>query len=160
MPRFNRRGRSGVWFVASLANPAAPSAAAIAAGTAIHNELKSFTGFTSEVADLDNADWGSTFEKTLPGGETPAGSSLTVYAGDVDADAGETIRAAIGGNNVSGFIVFVKRSKTPATGERADVFPVRGKGANDDREAGNAVATYTVGFAIPDTPNKNVSLVA
>jgi hypothetical protein len=159
MPRFNRKGRTGVWFVASLANPASPSAAAVAAGTAIHDQLKGFDGFTSETEDLDNADWGSTFNKTQPGGETPAASSLTIYAGDADADAGEVIRAALGQGGNTGYVVWVKRSKTPASGERSDVFPVRVKASNDDREAGNAIATFTVGFSIHEPPNKNVAMV-
>jgi hypothetical protein len=160
MPRFNRKGRTGVWFVASLANPASPSAAAVAAGTAIHDQLKLFDGWTSETEDLDNADWGSTFAKTLPGGETPAASSLTIFAGDADADAGEAIRAALGQGGADGYVVWVKRSKTPAAGERCDVFPVRVKASNDDREAGNAIASFTVGFAIPNVPSKNVAMVA
>jgi hypothetical protein len=160
MPRFNRRGRTGVWFVAALADPANPSAAAVVAGTAIHDQLKSWDGWTSEVEDLDNADYGSTFAKTLPGGETPAASSLTIYAGDLDSDPGEVIRAALGQGGANGFVVVVKRSKTPAAGERSDVHPVRVKSSNDDREAGNAIATFTVGFAIPDVPRKNVTMVA
>jgi hypothetical protein len=160
MPRYNRRGRTGWWFVASLANPASPSAAAVAGGTAMHNELKSFDGWTSEVEDLDNADQGSTFAKTLPGGETPASSLLTIYAGDADTDPGEVIRTTLGQGGANGFVVRVKRSKTPAAGERCDVFPVRVKASNDDPEAANAIATFTVGFAIPDVPNKNVVMVA
>jgi hypothetical protein len=160
MPRYNPRGRRGWWFVAALADPANPSAAAVAAGTAIHDQLKTFDGWTSEVEDLDNADQGSTFAKTLPGGETPASSSLTIYSGDVDSDPGEVIRATLGQGGNDGFVVRVKRSKTPATGQRCDVFPVRVKSSNDDPQAENAIATYTVGFAIPGPPFKNVSMVA
>jgi hypothetical protein len=160
MPRYNPRGRRGWWFVAALADPANPSAAAVAAGTALHPELKSWTGFTSETEDLDNSDESSTFAKTLPGGETPAASSLTIYAGDLDSDPGEVIRAALGQGGANGFVVIVKRSKTPAAGQRCDVYPVRVKSSNDDREAGNAIGTFTVGVSIPDVPRKHVAMVA
>jgi hypothetical protein len=159
MPRFIGRGREGVWFVPTLANPAAPSAAAVAAGTALHDQLKAYTGFTSSTDNIDNADYGSRFNKTLPGGESPDDSSLTIYAGDADTDPGEVIRAALP-EGANGYVVWIKRAKTPASGQRADVFPIRVGGVNDDRTMDIAVRTFTVSTAIPDVPNKNVTLVA
>lgn len=159
MPRFNRRGNTGVYYVpdASLAAPGAPSAAEITAGTALHEVMAAWTGFTSEQADLPVPDLGSTWEGTIPGGETPAASSITFYAGDDDADTEETVRAALVEGDI-GYIVVVKRAKTPASTEPADVFPVRIKATNDEYSVDNAAARFNVGFTIYDPPEKNVAI--
>ncbi len=159
MPRFNRRGRTGVWFVASLASTTSPSAAAIAAGTALHPALRALSGFTSETEDLDNADMSSTFGKTIPGGETPAGSSMTFAAGDALADVEEAIRTALP-EGQNGFVCFTKWSKTPTSGQPVDVWPIRCKAVNDEFTVDNAVAQYVIGMAIPDPPSKNRTMAA
>ncbi len=159
MPRFNRRGRTGVYAVVSLASETSPSAAAIAAGTALHPALRALTGFTSETEDLDNSDMSSTFGKTIPGGETPAASSMTFAAGDNTADVEEGIRAALPeGQNL--FICFTKWSKTPIAGQPVDVWPVRCKAVNDEYSVDNAVAQFMVGMSIPHPPSKNRTMVA
>jgi hypothetical protein len=157
MPRFNRRGKTGVWFVPSLAAPGNPSAAAIAAGTPLHDIIRSMTGWTSEQEDLDNSDLSSTWNGTLPGGETPAASSFTFAAGNVAGDVEETARTTIV-EGANGYIVMTKWKKTPTSTEKADVFPVRVKAVNDEYTVDNAVAQWVAGFSIYDPPNKNVTI--
>ncbi len=159
MPPFNRRGRTGVWFVASLASTTSPSAAAIAAGTALHPALRSLTGFTSETEDLDISDMSSTFQKTIPGGETPAASSMTFRAGDQAADVEEGIRAALP-QGQNGFVCFTKWSKIPTAGQPVDVWPIRCKAVNDEYSVDNAAAQFMVGMSIPNEPSKNRTMVA
>lgn len=159
MPRFIGRGREGVFFVPSLANPASPSAAAVAAGTPLHNILRSFTGFTSSIENVDNADYGSRVNKTIPGAENLDDSSLTIFSGDADTDAGEAARTALA-EGTNGFFVWVKRTQTPAATQRCDVFPGRVGGLNDDRTFDMAVRTYTASISITDAPHKNVAMVA
>jgi len=159
MGRFNRRGNTGVYYVATLADPTAPSAATINAGTPLHEVMAAWSGFTSEQADLPVPDMGSTWEGTIPGGETPAASSITIYGGDDDADPEEVARAALVEGD-TGYIVVVKRAKVAAAGEPCDVFPVRVKASNDDYSADNAAARFTVGFTIYDPPSKNVEAAA
>lgn len=159
MPRFIGRGKEGVFFVPSLADPNSASAAAVAAGTPLHNILRSFTGFTSNIENVDNADYGSRVNKTLPGAENLDDSSLTIFAGDADTDAGEAARTALA-EGTNGFIVWVKRSQTPATGQRYDAFPVRVGGQNDDRTFDMAVRTWTASMSITDAPSKNKTMVA
>jgi hypothetical protein len=159
MARFNRRGNTGVYYVpaAGIANPAAPTATEINAGTALHEVMAAWTGFTSEQADLPVPDLGSTWEGTIPGGETPAASSITFYAGDQDADTEETVRAALDPGD-TGYIVVVKRAKAPVAADPADVFPVRVKAQNDEYTVDNAAARFNVGFTIYDPPSKNVDI--
>ncbi len=159
MPRYNPRGRTRYYFVASLAAPNNPSAAAVVAGTALHVALKALSGFTSEVEDLDNSDASSTWGKTLPGGETPAASSMTFYAGDATADAEDAIRAALT-EGINGYIVISNYGAPVATTGRGDVFPIRVKASNMDRMVENAVQTRTIGFSIYDPPFKNVTFAA
>ena len=159
MPRYNGRGRTRWFFVAALASPSSPSAAAVAAGTALHVALRSLTGFTSEVEDLDNSDYSSTWGKTLPGGETAAASSMTFAAGDTTTDPEEVIRAALG-EGLNGYIVRSRYGAPVATSGRGDVYPVRIKANNQDTIAENAVQTFTVGFSIYDPPSKSVTFAA
>lgn len=159
MPRFNRRGKTGVYYLTSLASQTAPSAAAINAGTALHEVMAAWNGFSSEVADLPVPDLGSTWEGSIPGGETPAASSITFYAGDLDADTEEAVRAVLVEGD-TGFIVVVKRAKAAAAADPVDVFPVRIKASNDEYSVDNAPGRYMVGFTIYDPPNKNVDAAA
>jgi hypothetical protein len=159
MPRYNPKGLTRYYFTASLASPGSPSAAAVVAGTALHVVLKTLTGFTSEVEDLDNSDASSTWNKTLPGGETPAASSMTLYAGTASGDPERTVRTALA-EGLNGFIVVSDTGAPEATTGRGDVFPVRIKANNMDRMVENAVQTYTVGFALYDPPFKQVTFAA
>lgn len=159
MPRFNRRGNTGVYYVATIADQGAPTVAEITAGTPLHEVMAAWTGFSSEVADLPVPDMGSTWEGSIPGGETPAASSITFYSGDDDADTEETVRAALVEGD-TGFIVVVKRAKAPTAADPADVFPVRIKAVNDEYSADNAPARFMAGFTIYDPPNKNVDIAA
>jgi hypothetical protein len=157
--RFNRRGNTGVYYVPTLASTSSPSAATINAGTALHEVMAAWTGFTSEQADLPVPDMGSTWEGTIPGGETPAASSITIYAGSDDADDEEVARAALVEGD-EGYIVVVKRAKAAAAADPVDVFPVRIKSSNDEYSADNAAARFVVGFTIYDPPSKNVDAAA
>lgn len=155
MPRFNRRGRTGVHFVPTIANRAAPTVLEINAGTPLHEVLAASSGFTSEQEDLPVPDLGSTWGKVIPGGETAAASSLTFWSGDADADVEETVRAALV-EGASGFIVWTKRAKTPAAGQPVDVFPVRVKATNEQYSVDNGGAQFMTGFSIHEPPSKNV----
>lgn len=159
MPKFNRRGNTGVYYVPTIANPAAPTVAEITAGTPLHGSLAALTGFTSEQGTIPVPVLSDTWDGTIPGAETAAASSLTFYAGDEDADDGEAIRAAlVEGDN--GFVVWVKRTKVPVSGEPVDVFPAQVMASNDEYSVDNAAARFVVGFAIPDPPVKNVAVAA
>jgi hypothetical protein len=159
MPRYNRRGKTRYFLVTTIVNPAAPTVAEINAGVALHNVLRSVNGFTSTFEDLDAADQGSDFNKTIPGGQTPEASSMVFYAGDDAADTEEDVRAVMV-ENAERYIVRVHWG-APAATQPADVFPVRIKGSNDDPNGeGNATATYTTQFSIYDEPNKYVAIAA
>jgi hypothetical protein len=153
MGRFNRRGTTRVYLVTTL-TVGAPTVAQITAGTRLDVAIRSLTGFTSKVDDLDAADMSSTWGKTIPGAETAESSSITFYQGNLDADVEETIRAAhtVG---ASRYIVFSKRG-APTAGEPVDFYPVRVAAVNDDQNADNATATFTVQYSIYDPPVKNL----
>lgn len=156
MPRFNRRGTEQVRLVTAIVDPAAPTAAEIDAGVDLHPVLRSLTGFTTSVEDLDAADQSSDFNKTIPGGETPEASAMTFYGGDDDADTEETVRAAFI-EGTERYVVFTPRG-APVAGDPADVFPVRIKANNDDKTVENAAATFTVQMSIYESPNKQVTI--
>src|SRR5436190_14783997 len=154
--RFNRRGTEKWYLVTTIANQAAPTAAEINAGVLVSPYLRSLSGFTSEVEDLDAADQSSSFNKTIPGGETPENSSMTFYASDTLADGEETTRAAFV-QGTQRYMVAVPRG-TVLAAAKCDVFPVRIKSNNDDKTVENAAATYTVGMSIYTLPSKQVAI--
>lgn len=157
MGRFNRRGNTGIWYCTAIAAPGNPSAVEIAAGTPLHEVVTQVNGFTSEQSDLPVPDTGSTWEGTIPGGETPAASSLKIWAGNDAADAEEVARAALVEGD-TGFMVFTKWNKTPTSTDPADVFPVRVKAVNDEYTGDNAPAGFMAGFSIYDPPSKDVAI--
>lgn len=157
MPRYNSRGKTRVYFALAIANRAAPTVAEINAGTALAPALRTFEGFTSEVEDLDNADFSSTWGKTLPGGETAADSSMTFAAGDVAGDVEESIRNALV-QGANGFVVWCWWG-APTAGQRASVYPARIKSNNQMPKPENAIAEFQVGFSLYDPPSKYVALV-
>lgn len=157
MPRFNRRGKTR-WYLVTTITVGAPTVAQIAAGVRMDVALRSLSGFTSAIEDLDAADASSTWGKTIPGGETAEASSMTLYQGDLDADAEETIRAAqvVGANR---YMVEAVRG-APVIGDPVNIFPVRVKGVNNDNTAENATATYTAQYSIYDPPTKYVDIAS
>lgn len=158
MPRFNRRGQEQVHFVAVIANPAAPTVAEIGAGTPLHPVLRSISGFNFTGEDLDVSDMGSTWGKTIPGGDTAADSSMQFYEGDDAADDEVDVEGALAKGD-SGYVVFIPAG-APVAAARARVWPVRVKSNNPDESAENAGATFTVGFSIPDPPVLNAVVAA
>ncbi|MDQ3317516.1 MAG: hypothetical protein M3522_09340 [Actinomycetota bacterium] len=160
MPRYNRRGQELVLFLPTLANPAAPSAAALNGATAkkVQPHLRSISGFTFTGEDLDASDMGSTWGKTIPGGDTAGDSSLTIYEGDADTDP-ETVLSAAMPKGTNGFIVFAPRGGPIVAGDPVDVWPIRVKSNNADKTAENATATRTIGMSVPDEPYLEVGAV-
>lgn len=157
MPRFNRRGKTR-WYLVTTITVGAPTVAQIAAGVRVDVALRSLNGFTSAVDDLDASDASSTFEKSIPGPEKAEASSMQLYQGDADADAEETIRAAMV-VNANRYMVECVRG-APTIGDPVNIFPVRVKGVNSDNTADNATATYTSQFSIYDPPTKYVDIAS
>lgn len=158
MPRFNRRGQEQVLYVPALVAPAGPTVAALAGGTPLHPVLRSISGFNYTGEDLDVSDMGSTWGKTIPGGDTAGDSSMSFYEGDDDADLERDVEAALV-KGEEGFIVFLPEG-APVAGARARVWPVRVKSNNPDETAENAGATFTAGFSIPNPPVLDAVVVA
>lgn len=158
MPRFNRRGQEQVYFVPTIVAAATPTDDEIAAGTPLHPVLRAISGFNFTGEDLDVSDMGSTWGKTIPGGDTAADSSMTFYEGDDADDTEADVEAALVKGD-DGFIVFIP-SGAPVAAAKARVWPVRIKSNNPDETAENAGATFTVGFSIPDPPTLNAVIAA
>lgn len=159
MGRFNRRGQEQVFYAPTLADPAAPTVTELgAAATPLHPVLRSISGFNYTGEDLDVSDMGSTWGKTIPGGDTAADSSMTFYEGDDAADAEQDVETALAKGD-EGYIVFCPMGAPTAT-EKARVWPVRIKSNNPDETAENAGATFTVGFSIPNPPVLDATIAA
>lgn len=157
MGRFNRRGTTRYYLVTTV-TVGAPTVAQITAGTRLDTALRSLTGFTSAIDDLDAADMSSTWGKTIAGAENAEASSMTFYQGNLDADAEETIRAAqvVGANR---YMVEAVRG-APVIGDPVNIFPVRVKGVNNDNTTDNATATYTAQYSIYDPPTKYIDIAS
>lgn len=150
MTRFNRRGQEKVYLAPMLTDPAAPDPADVATWTELTPALRNINGFNYTGEDLDASDMSSTWGKTIPGGDTAGDSSMTFAEGDDDADVERDIEAALTKGD-TGFIIFSPEG-VPADTGRARVWPIRVKSNTPDESAENGLATFSVGYSIPDPP--------
>lgn len=151
MAFFFRRGKSRLYFLPSIANPiAGPTVAEVGAGKDLGPSLSDISGFQLTNSPIGTPNLADTFTSQINGEDTTADSTLTLY----DDDAATAVRTALAkGSN--GFIVMGPYGS--ATGKRAEVWPVRSTGVNDEWTTGNDPARYVVGFAITGVPSQNAS---
>jgi hypothetical protein len=143
-------------FAPSISNISAPTVPEIDAGTVLTEPgstdsagIAAVSGFAMSNAPIGVPDAASTFDKQIPGIDSTESSSITFY----DDDASSTKRTALA-KGTSGFIIRMPYGS--GSGKRCEVWPVRTTGVNDDADIVNAsgAATFTVGFAVEDTPDQ------
>lgn len=150
MAKFMRRGRAAVYFLPTVAG-AIPTAAEVTAGTNLSARIADIAGWVLESTRIDTPDLASRFVSNIPGEQTTADSTLTLYADDANTDA---IKAALA-TDASGYI-YIFHSGT-GTGKKADLFPVRVSSVGNEYSMGNDAARYVVSFAITAPPSIDVT---
>lgn len=146
-------GRTRVYWVSSIANQNAPTAAELNAGTALQSLLTpdGLNGFQPDTADVDVSALDSTFNTVVAGRASFSGTALRLkkQAG-TDAVYNLLVR------DLAGFVVIrrdVTASTTFATGDKVEVYPaVLGEVRNLDPEA-NSVHKYEVPVKVSLSPS-------
>ena len=162
MPVFNPQGRTKLYWVETIANAAAPTAAEITAGDRLDEYIvpDSVAGFTAEPNTVDATPLSALRERTVNGLATTTNGAITFYRGDEAADAEATLfDTFVDALQTDGYIVVVLNG-TVATGELVDVFPSRVNTVNPTPPAGGQSARFTVGFTHPADFELNATIAA
>lgn len=148
MAKFFRRGVSLIRFLPAVANPAAPTAPEISAGTNLTASIGGISGFQLSNSPIPVPDLSTIFTSQITGEDTVADSSLTIN----DDDTTSTIRTTLA-KGTSGFILLQPYGATAA--KRCEVWPIKVTGYNDEWSLDNSNAKSVVQFAITGTPTQN-----
>lgn len=148
MAKFFRRGVSLIRFLPAVANPAAPTAPEIAAGTNLTPSVGGIAGFQLSNSPIPVPDLATVFTAQINGEDTVADSTLTLN----DDDTTTAIRVALA-KGTAGFILLQPYGAT--TAKRAEVWPVKVTGYNDEWVLDNTNAKSVVGFAVTAVPTQN-----
>lgn len=149
--RFFRRGLSEVFFLPAIASLAAPTAPEFTAGTPLTGSVSGINGFSITNAPIATPDLATSFDSQIDGVDTAEESGLDFYDDKVDV----VIRTALV-KGTDGFVILCPYGKV--TTKRAEVWPVRSTGYNDQWTFDNEAAKAGVRFAVTARPVQNAVL--
>jgi hypothetical protein len=150
MARFMRKGITKVYFVPTIATPAAPTAVEITAGTSLTGQIAEINGFTFTNSPIDVPDMSSAFVKKIPGEDSVEDSNMSFY----EDKTSNPIRTALS-KGTSGYIVIFPAGTagaTPAAADKAEVWGCIIASSSRKYTAGNEAAQYQVVFTLTDPP--------
>lgn len=153
MPKYFRRGKSLLDFLPAVADPSAPTALEIAAGTDLKMQAGEIAGFDFTGSRIATPILGSNFTPQITGEDTVGDAAVTFYDDDTDHD----IRTALAKGTV-GFLLF--RPYGVGAGKRAEVWEVQTQSVSDQWTVGNEPARFAVGFAVLNPPEQDAVLPA
>jgi hypothetical protein len=154
--RYFRRGKSRAIWCPTVSNPAAPTAAEIAAGTDITIPITSIAGWTTDIARFNEPSMGRTQNPQGSGEETFGDATMNLHEGNGVAGTDETQLAAARAALVEGstgymvLVPYAAAGAIPAT-TKCEVWTSEVGSNNRDWDLGNVFAKYVVSFA-----NQNV----
>lgn len=151
MAKFMRRGTARVHFLPTVAG-AVPTSAEVTAGTDLSARIADISGWVLESTRIDTPDLASRFVSNIPGEQTTADSTITLYADD---GASDTVKTALA-TDTEGFIYIMHSGST--AGKKADLFPVRVSSVGNEYSMGNDAARFVVSFAITAPPSIDVAI--
>lgn len=146
-------GRTKVWWVPSIANISAPTAAELNAGTRLSDRITpdGLAGFEADTADVDTSSLNSTFNTVGAGRASFSGTMLRMKK-----QTGTDIVYNMLVRELAGYTV-IRRGLTESTawtvGDKVEVYPsICGEVRNLAPEA-NSVQRYEVPIKISSEPN-------
>jgi hypothetical protein len=154
MARFIRRGVTKIRFAPTIANKATVTRAEITSSTDLTPSVAEITGWSLEGSMVAVPDMSSTFEKSIPGTDSAADSSLSFYEDDT-TDVIETLLP----KGTEGNILMFRKGDKP-TSKSLDVFPVKVTSRSAAYSAGNDPARFDVRFSITDEPALDTTIPA
>jgi len=159
--RFFRPGITKVFFVATIATQAAPTAAEINAGSTLTGTtalplLADLQGFSFANKPIDVPDWTSVFVGKIPGRDESADSTLHFY----DYTTTNTLRTTLA-KLITGYIAIFSQGiagASPAAADKVDIWPFISTGPAKDYSSTDA-AKWHVGCAPSASPSLDVAVV-
>lgn len=154
--RFFRRGKTRAFWVPTISNIAAPTAAEIAAGTELTSGISDITGFSTSQDFIGVPDLSSETTATVPGEVTMDDSSLKIYFDSASNPLRTTLAPGTVGNVV--FIDYKPSGSIVAT-DKVDVYPAQIGSTPKERDMGSTAAQWTAMIAITAKPREDVAVV-
>lgn len=146
MAKFNRRGKSRLYFLPAVVNEAAPTTAEIAAGTRLDTQVTAIDGFNFTGTRIPAPALSDTFTPQITGEDTVGEPVLTFH----DDDANDDIRTEL----VKGTEGYLLRAPygIGTAGLRCEVWHVETQSVSDEWTVANETAKFAIGFAVLDVP--------
>lgn len=157
--RYVPEGTMEVWYVATVADSAAPTTAELGAGVdltkfCVGDLTLPFEGTTAEAGDLS-----SRFNKTIDGDYGGSPGSNTFHKEKALAD--DTAWSTLPRDTVGFFAVAFRGLATKGTwavGDHVDLWPISVLSRAMNQQARNTSSRFTVQVAIPDEPTEDFVL--
>jgi hypothetical protein len=155
MARFIRRGVTKIRFSPALADyKTGATRAEITSSIDLTDSVAEINGWQLEGSTVPVPDMSSTFEKSIPGTDSAADSSLSFYEDD-DTDVIETLLP----KGTEGFVLLFRKGDKP-TSKSLDIFPTQVTSRAAAFSAGNDPARFDVRFSITDEPALDTTIPA
>lgn len=155
MAKYFRRGKSKIFFVPTIANPAVgPTAAELAAGIDLSLRIAEIGGFQATNSPIATPNLAESFTSQIDGEDTIADSSLTLYDDDQNADP---VRVALAKGTL-GFVILAPYGT--AVGKRVEVWASKTSGYNDEWTVGNDPARSVCTFVVTAAPVQDAEVSA
>ena len=160
MARYVPEGTVEVYFVATVADAAAPTSTELNAGTDITGAMAGdlvmpFAGSTADAADMS-----SRFNKTAPGDFGGAEGTFTIHR---ELASGDDTAYTTLTRGTTGYLAVANRGlTTPGTwaiGDEVDLWPIEVL-SRENQYARNQTLRAQIAMAITDVPTEEFSLVA
>lgn len=153
MAKFNRRGKSRLYFLPAVASLTAPTRVEITAGTRLDTQLGAIDGFNFQGSRIPAPVLSDIFTSQIVGEDTVGEPTLTFH----DDDASSTIRTALAKGTV-GYLLRMPYGDVAT--KRAEVWHVEIQSVNDEWTVTNETAKFTVGIAVLNPPTLNAVVPA
>lgn len=161
MSRYVPEGTMEVWFVATVADADAPTAAELNAGVDLTGFSVGDLDMPFEGSTADAADLSSRFNKTVPGDYGGQEGSSSFHKDKVQAN--DTAWTTLV-RDLEGYLAVAPRGlatkSTWAIGDYVDLWPIKVLSRSLNAQARNTSTRFTVKFAITDEPTEDFEVVA
>lgn len=157
MTAYYRRGKTQIWYVATLSSTTSPPITGINAGTELSESVADIAGFSFKNNPIDTPVLSSSWTNKIPGPDTADDSSITFY----DDDTANPLRTTLAKGTV-GFIVILPAgngSGDITAAQKVDVFPIVVAGTPREYTLGNDPAKWSAECTISSPPSIDATTV-
>jgi hypothetical protein len=142
-------------WIPTISNTASPSTAEWGAGTDITNDIAEVSGFEAAAQFVETPTMQGGVVPKISGRQTLGDCNITFDEHSTYADNTPMTTMTEG---TSAYIGISRYDKSPAAGDKVEIWPVTVAGINRKHTAGNEPAQYVIGYAVNAAPVKNAVL--